>query len=96
MSTVMRAMIVTMWMQVRRKTHRKPMMDPHRMWRTAGIGGLTWEPEMLPGMNVSIATMPMRMWTNMHHKRMMDHHRMLSTEGVVLQSMKIGLYISDL
>jgi len=35
MSTSITAMMATMWM--RRKKHRKPMMDERRMWRTEGI-----------------------------------------------------------
>jgi hypothetical protein len=35
MSTGMRARMATMCM--RRKKHRQPMMDQHRMWRTDGI-----------------------------------------------------------
>jgi len=31
-----------------------------------------------------------------HRKPMMDQHRMWRTDGVVLDSVKIGLYISDL
>jgi len=26
-----------MWMSMRRKKHRKPMIDQRRMWRTEGI-----------------------------------------------------------
>jgi len=37
MSTSMRARMATMRIQMRRKTHRKPMMDQRRMWRTKGI-----------------------------------------------------------
>jgi hypothetical protein len=33
---------------------------------------------------------------NKHHKPMMDQPRMWSTEGIVLESITIGLYISDL
>jgi hypothetical protein len=29
--------MATMWMWMRRKKHRKPMMDQRRMWRTEGI-----------------------------------------------------------
>ena len=39
MSTGMRARMATMWMRMRRKRHRKPMMDQRRMWRTEGIVG---------------------------------------------------------
>jgi len=86
--------MIRMWM--RRRKHRKPMMDQHRMWRTEVIVGLTCEPVMLTGLSVRMAMM--RMWTrlNKHRKPMMDQCRMWRTKGIVLQSVKIGLYISDL
>jgi len=37
MSTAMSARMVKMWIWMRRKKHRKPMMDQCRMWRTEGI-----------------------------------------------------------
>jgi hypothetical protein len=37
MSTGKRARMATMWRRMRRKKHRKPMMDQRRMWRTEGI-----------------------------------------------------------
>jgi len=51
---------------------------------------------MLTGMSVSMATMLMRMSRNKHRKPMMDQCRMWRTEGIVLESVKIRLYISDL
>ena len=33
---------------------------------------------------------------NKHRKPMMDQHRMWSTEGIVLESVRIGQYISDI
>jgi hypothetical protein len=36
-STGMRARMAMLQMQIRRKKHRKPMMDQRRMWRTEGI-----------------------------------------------------------
>jgi len=33
---------------------------------------------------------------NKHHKPMMDQRRMWRTEGIVLESVKIGQYISDI
>jgi hypothetical protein len=33
----MRAMMVTMRMRMRRKKHRKPMLNQRKIWRTAGI-----------------------------------------------------------
>jgi hypothetical protein len=43
-----------------------------------------------------MATMRMRMRRKKHRKPMMDQRRMLRTEGIVLESVKISLYISDL
>ena len=37
LSTGISAIIATMRMGMRRNTHRKPMMDQHRMLRTEGI-----------------------------------------------------------
>ena len=37
MLTDMRVTMVPMRMRIRRKKHRKPMMEQHRMWRTEGI-----------------------------------------------------------
>jgi hypothetical protein len=34
MSMGMRGRMETMWMRMRKKMHRKPMMDQHRIWRT--------------------------------------------------------------
>jgi hypothetical protein len=48
---------------------------------------------MLTGMS---ATMRMRMRRNKHRKLMMDQRRMWRTEGIVLESVKIGQYISDI
>jgi hypothetical protein len=81
---------------MRRKKYRKPMMDQRSMWRTEGIVRLPREPLMSTGLSASIATMLMRMWRNKHRKLMMDPRRMSRTEGIVLESVKIGLYISDL
>jgi hypothetical protein len=64
------------------------------MWRTEGIVGLTWEPEMSTGMRARMATMRMR--RKKHRKPMMDQRRMWRTEGIVLESVKIGQYISDM
>jgi len=44
----------------------------------------------------SMATSWMRMRWNTHRKPMMDQRSMCRTEGIVLESVKIGLYISDL
>ena len=55
--------------------------------------GLTWEPEMSTGVRARMATMRMR--RKKHRKPMMDQRRMWRTEGIVLESVKIGQYISD-
>ena len=39
MSTTMRARIPVIRIQIRRKKHRKPMMDQRTMWRIEGIVG---------------------------------------------------------
>jgi hypothetical protein len=51
---------------------------------------------MSTGMSARMAKMRMRMRRNEHRKPMMDRRRMWRTEGIVLESVKIGLYISDL
>jgi hypothetical protein len=56
--------------------------------------GLTWEQVMLTGMWVRMATMRMR--RKKHRKPMMDQCRMWRSEGIVLESGKIGQYISDM
>jgi len=79
-----------------RKKHRKLVMEPHRMSRTEGKVGLTRESVMSTGMSSSMAMMPMRMKRTTHCDPMMDQRRMWSTKGIVLESVKIGLYSSDL
>jgi len=69
-----------MRMRMRRKKHRKPMMNQRRMRRTEGIVRLTWEQVMSMGMSASMATMRMRMRRNKHRKPIMDQHRMWRTE----------------
>jgi hypothetical protein len=49
---------------------------------------------MATGMSASMVTIRMR--RNNHPKPIMDQHRMWRTEGIVLESVKIGLYISDI
>jgi hypothetical protein len=92
----MRARMATLQMMRRRKKHHKPMIDQCRMWRTEGIVGVSWKPVMSMGMSVSMATMRMWMRRNEYRKPMMDQRRLWRTEGIVLESVKIGLYISDL
>jgi len=53
-------------------------------------------PVMSIGMKATMATMRMLMRRKKHHKSLMDQRRMWRTEGIVLESVKIGLYISDL
>ena len=51
---------------------------------------------MSTGMGASLATMRVPMTKNKHHKPITDQRTMWRTEGIVLDSVKIGLYISDL
>jgi hypothetical protein len=88
MSRGMRARTVTM--RMRRKKHHKPMMDQCRMCMIEGIV----EPVMPTGMKARIATM--RKWRKKHHKPTMVQYRLWRTPGIVLESVKIGQYISDM
>jgi len=58
--------------------------------------GLTWEPVMLTDMRATMATIRMRMRRKKHPKPMMDQRRLWRTEGIVIESVMIGQYISDL
>jgi hypothetical protein len=58
--------------------------------------GLTWEPVMSTGMRARMAMMRMRMRRKKHRKRIIDQRRMWRTVGIVLESVMIGQYISDL
>jgi len=49
---------------------------------------------MSTGMKSRMATMRMR--RKKHRKPMMDQRRMWMTEGIVLKSVKIGQYMSDM
>jgi len=51
---------------------------------------------MMTSIRASMVKMQMRMRKNRHRKPMMDQRRIWRTEGILLESMKIGLYISDL
>jgi len=84
-----------MRMPMRRKKPRKPMMDQHRMWRTEGIEGLTWDAVMSTGMSERMVTMRLRMSRNTHRKPKMDQRRMWRTKGLVRESVNIRLSISD-
>ena len=95
-SMSMRARMARMWMQMRRKKHRKPKMNQCRMWRTEGIVGLAREPVMSTGMSLRMATMQIQMKRQNHCKPMMDQCRMWRTQDIVLESVKIGQYISDM
>jgi len=66
------------------------------MWRTEGVVGLMWKQVMSMGMKTRMAMIWMQMRRNNHRKLMMDQPRMWRTEGIVLKSVKIGQYISDL
>ena len=48
---------------------------------------------MSTGMSARMGTMRMLLSRNKHHKPMMDQRRMWRTEGIILESVKIGLYI---
>jgi len=85
-----------MRVRMSKNKHQKPMMEEHRLWRTEGILDVIWEPVMSKGLRASVAMMRMQMRRNKHFKPMMDQHRMWRTKGIVLQTVKIGLYISDL
>jgi hypothetical protein len=84
----LRARMVTMW--TRSKKNHKPMTNQRRLWRTGGIV----EPVMSTGTRARMATMPMS--RKKHCKLTMDHRRLWRTECIVRESMKIGVYISDL
>jgi len=49
---------------------------------------------MLTGMRARMSMMGMR--RKKHRKPMMDRRRMWRTEGIVLESVNIGQYISDM
>jgi len=66
--------------------HDRPLLNPK---------GLTWEPVMSTGMRAKMAMMRMQVRRKKHRKPMMDQHRMWRTERIVLESVKIGRYISD-
>jgi len=51
---------------------------------------------MSTGMGARMAMMRMQMRRKKHRKPMMDQRRMWRTEGIVLESVKIGRYISDM
>jgi len=51
---------------------------------------------MSTGMSARMATMRTQTERNNHRQPMMDQRRMLRTKGIVLESVKIRLYISDL
>ena len=90
----MATMQIRMWMRM--KKNCKLMMVQRRMWRTEAIVGLTCEPVMSMGMRARIATMRILMRRKKHHKPIMDKCRIWMTEGIVLESVKIGHYISDI
>jgi len=50
---------------------------------------------MSTGMSARMATMRTRMRRNKHRKPMMEQCRMWRTKGIVLESVRIRLYISD-
>ena len=50
---------------------------------------------MSTGMSARMSTMQLRMRRTKHCKPMMDRRSMWRTKGIVLKSVKIRLYISD-
>jgi len=48
------------------------------------------------GIRVMMAMMGMWMWREKHHKLMMNQCRIWRTEGILLESVKIVQYISNL
>jgi hypothetical protein len=50
---------------------------------------------MSTGMSERMATMQIQMRRKMHCQPIMDQHRIWRTEGIVVESVKIGQYISD-
>ena len=58
--------------------------------------GLPMEPAMSTDMRAIMATMQMQMRREEHCKPMIDQPRLWRTEGIVLESVRIGQYISDL
>jgi hypothetical protein len=85
----MRTRIATMLRWMRRKIHRKPMMDQHRMLRTEDMA----EPVMSTGMRTRLVSMWME--RKKHCKLRIDPCRMWMTEGIVLESVKIRQYSSE-
>ena len=51
---------------------------------------------MSTGMSASMAMIRIQMIRTKHCKPMMDRHRMWRTHGIVLDSVKIGQYMSDM
>jgi hypothetical protein len=94
MSTGTTTRLATMWMPMRRNTHRKPMMDQHTMYMNESTVGLSWEPVMWKGMRARMLTTWLR--SKKYRKLMIDQPRNWRTEGKVQESVKIGQYISDL
>ena len=72
------------------------MMDQHRMWTTDCIVGLLWELPRSTGRSARIPTMWMRISRNKNREPMMDQHTMYRNNFLLLESVNIRLYISDL
>ena len=66
------------------------------MWKSEGILGMTWKPVILTGIRVEIATVRIGMRRKKHCKQMMNQCRMWRTQSIVLESVNIERYISDL
>jgi len=66
------------------------------MSSTEGIVGLIWKPVMSTGKTGKMATMQIQMRRKNNHKPMMDKCTLWRTEAIVLESVKIGQYVSDM
>jgi len=64
---------------------------PRLDWRC-----LNFEPVMSKDMRAKMVTMQMQLSRKKYRKPTMNQRRMWRTERIVLESVKIGLYISDL
>jgi hypothetical protein len=51
---------------------------------------------MVTGLRARMVTMQIWMRRKKYQQPLMDQHSMWRTDGIVLESVKIGLYISDL
>jgi hypothetical protein len=92
----MMARMAPMRMRITRNKDYKPIMDQRITWMTDGLVGLTRDTVKSTNKMVRMAMVGMRMSSKMHRKLMMHQCRMLRTQDIVLESVKIRQYISDL